>query len=250
MKKERLDQLLVRKGMVSSREEAQRLILAGQVLVLDKPGAILKPSKLLDPNQPLEISQRQKYVSRGGYKLEAIFQASHLNVEGKVCLDVGSSTGGFTDCLLQHGAQTVYCIDVGKGLLHWKIRSDPRVKIMEGINARYLKREDFDQLFDVITVDVSFISLKLILPALIPLLKADGFICALIKPQFEAGKKEVGKKGVVRDKNVRNRIIKDLEFWLATTFPMKTSIIIPSPVLGQEGNQEYLWLMKKESGFA
>ncbi|CAI9086439.1 TlyA family rRNA (cytidine-2'-O)-methyltransferase [Candidatus Methylacidiphilum fumarolicum] len=247
MRKERLDQQLVRKGMASSREEAKRLILAGKVSILDKPGARLKPSSLLDPDQPLKIEQREKYVSRGGYKLEVLFHSFHLHVEGKICLDVGSSTGGFVDCLLQHGARTVYCVDVGKGLLHWKIRSDPRVKIMEGMNARYLKKEDFsNQLFDVITVDVSFISLKLILPALFPLLTPNGLVCALIKPQFEAGKKEVGKKGVIRDEGIRNRVIKDLELWLTANFPMKTAAVIPSPILGQEGNQEYLWVIEQK----
>ncbi|QSR88273.1 TlyA family RNA methyltransferase [Methylacidiphilum caldifontis] len=247
MKKERLDLLLVKKNLVGSRQEAQRLILAGKVSARGKPGLVLKPSQLFDPNQDFEISEREKYVSRGGYKLEVLFQALSIDLDGKVCLDVGSSTGGFTDCILQNGARAVYCVDVGKGLLHWKIRSDLRVKVMEGINARFLKKEDFDTLFDFISVDVSFISLRLILPRLFPLLQPGGLICALIKPQFEAGKKDIPKNGVIKDETVRNRVIEELKLWLEENFPMRTSLVIPSPVLGQEGNQEYLWVIERKT---
>lgn len=246
MKKERLDLLLVKKNLVSSREEAKRLILAGKVSAIGKPGLVLKPSQLFGLDQDFELTEKEKYVSRGGYKLEALFQAVPLKLEGKVCLDVGSSTGGFSDCLLQQGARTVYCVDVGKGLLHWKLRSDPRIKVKEGINARYLKKEDFDMLFDFISVDVSFISLKLILPPLFPLLSPQGKVCALIKPQFEVGRHLVGKKGIVRDEKLRENLIGELELWLESHYPMQTLAVIPSPILGQEGNQEYLWLLERK----
>lgn len=181
-----------------------------------------------------------QYVSRGGHKLEAGLKAFHINPQGKVCLDLGASTGGFTDCLLQQGAAKVVCVDVGQGQLHWKLRQDPRVEVREGINARFLRPADFSCRFPVIVADLSFISLRLVLPAAFGLLESPGTMCVLVKPQFEAGRQQVGKGGIVRDSKVHDQVQRDLEEWVSS-FPVKSLGMVPSPLEGRDGNREFLW---------
>ncbi len=235
--KERLDKLLVARGLAETRTKAQALILAGQVFSaqqrLDKPGV------LLPIDAELTLKETMPYVSRGGLKLAAALDHFNVHVEGFTCLDVGASTGGFTDCLLQRGAVKIVALDVGHGQLAWKIRQDTRVEVREHINARYLQREDFDILFDLAVCDVSFISLKLILPVLPPLLKSSGQVITLIKPQFEVGRAEVGKGGIVRDEAAQQRVVTEITTF-ATTVGLQTRGIIDSPILGQDGNREFL----------
>ncbi len=233
--RERLDLLLVAKGLAPSRAKAQALILAGQVRVngvlLDKPSAqVPKDAEILIVSPP-------KYVSRGGEKLEAALGAFGITPTGKVCLDIGASTGGFTDCLLQHGAARVYAVDVGKGQLHWKLRQDPRVVVKEGLNARYLRLEDIGEPVDLVTIDVSFISLRLILPPLREIVRPSGDIVALVKPQFEAGKEKV-KKGVVRDPEVHREVLLGL-YEFVENLGWSVVDAIPSPLLGPKGNREF-----------
>src|SRR6185503_13899143 len=204
-KSERIDKLLVERGLADSRTKAQALIMAGAVLVNEQ--RVAKPSDLT----PLEAQIRVKgsddptsrYVGRGGLKLEAALRDFQIDVTGFTCLDVGASTGGFTDCLLQRGAAKVFSIDVGHNQIDWRLRNDPRVEVREGLNARYLQPKDFPQKFDLVAVDVSFISVAKILPALIPLIRKSGAIITLIKPQFEVGRGEVGSGGIVRDATKR-----------------------------------------------
>src|ERR1041385_2885500 len=199
MPRERIDKLLVDRGLAESRTKAQALVMARAVLVDEQ--LIHKPSELFshDANIRIKESATQRYVSRGGMKLEAALRDFNVDAAGLVCLDVGASTGGFTDCLLQHGASGVVALDVGHNQLHWQIRTDQRVDVREGVNARRLSPADFKEKFDLITIDVSFISLTKILPPVVPLLTSSGCIIALIKPQFEVGKGEVGKGGIVKD---------------------------------------------------
>ncbi len=234
--KRRLDQLLVERGLADSRAKAQALVLAGQVLV-DGTKAT-KPGHAVPADVRLEVIAPPRYVGRGGLKLEAALDHFQIPVEDKVCLDVGASTGGFTDCLLQHGARRVYAVDVGAGQLDWKLRGDPRVVVREGLNARYLRPEDIGEPVDLAVCDVSFISVTLILPAVQPVLKDTGDMVILVKPQFEAGRKQVGKGGIVRDEAVRaaacarvEQAVRELEF--------RTSVM-ESPVPGAEGNREFL----------
>ncbi|HEX4950183.1 MAG TPA: TlyA family RNA methyltransferase [Blastocatellia bacterium] len=235
--KERLDKLLVARGLVETRAKAQALILAGQVYSgqqrLDKAGMLLP----LDTE--LIIKEAMPYVSRGGLKLAAALDHFGIAVKGFHCLDVGASTGGFTDCLLQRGAAKVVALDVGHGQLAWKLRQDPRVEVREHANARFLQREDFTEQFDLAVCDVSFISLRLILPVLPPLLKPAGQIITLIKPQFEVGREEVGKGGIVRDEAAQQRVIQEIQVF-ATTIGLAARGVIDSPILGQEGNREFL----------
>jgi len=235
----RLDVLLVERELVESRSRAQAMILAGKVRVAGRRAA--KPGMLCDLDAPIEILEPDHpYVSRGGLKLEAALERFAIAVRGAVAIDIGASTGGFTDCLLQRGAARVYAVDVGKGQLHWRLRNDPRVVVREGVNARYLKIEDFPERFDVAVADVSFISLKKILPALAPLLKDSADVVMLIKPQFEARRGEVGGGGVVRNAAVRRRILDD--FWRTTgDYGLVPVGLIPSPILGPKGNREYLF---------
>jgi len=186
----RLDQWLVENGLCESREKAQRLILAGEVRLNGHRAD--KASIAVKPEATVEVQAQERYVSRGGYKLEAALATFHISAAGKYCLDVGSSTGGFTDCLLQHGAAHVTALDVGHGQLHWKLRQDPRVQVREGINARLLKSDELSHVYAIAVLDLSFISLKLVLPAIFPFVQADGHIISLIKPQFEVGKDQVG----------------------------------------------------------
>lgn len=235
MERERLDVLLHEQGLAASREQARRLIMAGQVSVNGE--VVDKPGTRVPLTAKIEIAAKPAYVSRGGLKLEAALAAFALDVRGLVAADIGASTGGFTDCLLQHGAARVYAVDVGYGQLAWELRQDPRVVVMERVNARHLRQ--LPEPIDLVTIDVSFISLKLILPAVIPLLKPAGQIIALVKPQFEAGRKEVRKGGVVKDPAVHRAVLQDLVAW-ASAHGLQTRGIITSPLRGPAGNIEFL----------
>ena len=241
--KTRLDVLLVEQGLQESRQKAQATIMAGIVYVnnqkVDKPGTAV-------PNDAhIEVRGKTlRYVSRGGLKLEKAMQVWPITLEGKTCADIGSSTGGFTDCMLQNGAKKVYAVDVGYGQLDWRLRSDARVVCMERTNARYLTHEQIPDELDFASVDVSFISLKLILPALAGLLKPDGHPVCLVKPQFEAGREKVGKKGVVRDPAVHLEVLEHfLEHAKENNFTILG--ITYSPIRGPEGNIEYLGYLRK-----
>ena len=245
MAKKRLDMLLVERGLADSRQRAQAVIMAGAVFSgsrrLDKPGMAL------DEDVPLEVRGKLRYVSRGGLKLEKAMQCFPICLDGKVAADIGASTGGFTDCMLQHGAARVYAVDVGYGQLAWSLRSDPRVVCLERTNARYLTREQIPEELDFASVDVSFISLKLILPALRPLLGEDGQVAALIKPQFEAGREKVGKKGVVRDPAVHLEVLERfLDHAAQAGFTVRGMDV--SPIRGTEGNLEYLGYLEARPG--
>jgi len=245
MKPRRLDLELVARGLAESREQAQRLILAGEVWVEGQRWD--KASKLCAATAAIEVRGGDRYVSRGGHKLEGALTGFNLNVTGALCLDVGASTGGFTDCLLQHGARRVVAVDVGHGQLHWRLRQDSRVTIYEGLNARDLSRLKEDGLagpYDLIVADCSFISLRRVLPPAFDLLSSGGRVCALIKPQFEAGRADVGKGGIVRDEEVRKKVVDDLRAW-AGDYPVATMGVLPSPLPGRDGNEEFLWLLQK-----
>lgn len=243
MGKIRLDQLLVNKGLVPSREKGKALVMAGQVYVNGKRAE--KPGDNVNLLDVVEIKGNSlPYVSRGGLKLEKALQEFPLTLTGKIMLDIGASTGGFTDCALKNGAAKVYAVDVGYGQLDWSLRQDPRVVVMERTNARYLTPENITDVAEVITIDVSFISLKKILPPLKALLKESGSIIALIKPQFEAGREMVGKKGVVKDAAIHCQVIREI-----ITFSLELGLAVKgltySPVRGPEGNIEFLiWLEK------
>lgn len=232
----RLDQLLVDRALVESRAKAQALVLAGQVLVDGQKAG--KPGHAVAEDARIEVIARQRYVSRGGLKLEAALQRFEIDVEGAVCGDIGASTGGFTDCMLQHGAARVYALDVGAGQLDWKLRNDPRVTVREGINARYLQFEDIGEDLDLATFDVSFISVTLIVPVVVPLLKPTGRMVILVKPQFEVGRGQVGKGGIVRDPELHLQACERVRR-LVEQSGFQTSLI-ESPILGAEGNKEFL----------
>lgn len=245
----RLDQVLVDRGLCDSRERAKRAILAGQVRVNNQRAR--KPSDSVQQNDAVAVDAGEKYVSRGGHKLEHALRHFRLDVSGLIALDLGASTGGFTDCLLQHGAATVFAVDVGKGQLAWKLRQDRRVIVMEKINARHLKPGHFRQPFvpaDLAVIDCSFISLRKILPAAIALLRQDGRIVALIKPQFEAGKAEADKgRGVISDSAVHERVVTELREFVADQSGLKWAGTTESPLLGPAGNKEFLVLIEKTS---
>ena len=234
----RLDRLLVDRGLVDSREKAQGLILAGIILVDEQKEE--KCGTLVDPQAVLRLlGDPPKYVSRGGLKLEGALEHFRLNPDAKVCLDVGSSTGGFTDCLLQHGAGKVYAVDAGTHQLDWKIRRDPRVIVLEKTNARYLTPGRIGTLVDLVTIDVSFISVTMILPALVPLLASPADMVVLVKPQFEVGKGQVGKGGIVRDPAQHQEAVAKVSHKLLELgFSQLASM--ESPILGTEGNREFL----------
>lgn len=244
--KERLDVLLTKRNLASSREKAKAVIMSGNVYVdgqrEDKPGTAFP--------EEVKIEVRGHvlpYVSRGGLKLEKALQCFDVSVEGKVCTDVGSSTGGFTDCMLQNGAVKVYAIDVGRGQLDWKLRQDPRVVCMEKTNIRYVSPEDIGEPVEFSSVDVSFISLKKVLPPICEYLTGDGEIVALIKPQFEAGREKVGKKGVVRERSTHLEVVRSVtEYAREHGFHVKDLTF--SPIRGPEGNIEYLVHLKKYEG--
>lgn len=245
MKKERIDKLLHERGFAESRSKAQAMVMAGVVLVAEK--RVDKPSETYPADAAIRIkgeTDAARYVGRGGLKLEHALREFHISPNGYVCLDVGSSTGGFTDCLLQHGAERVVAIDVGTNQLAWQLRNDPRVEVRENTNARTLTPADFDTLFDLVVMDVSFISVTKIVPALILLLKENGRIITLIKPQFEVGKGEVGKGGIVRDPEQHARVIETVNRF-AEESGLRIGGLVDSPILGAEGNKEFLALYEK-----
>lgn len=238
MKKIRLDQLLVQRNLTESREKAQRLIRAGKVRAGTRP--VTKPGHLFADDTELTVEEPERFVSRGGEKLLGAMQSFPIELDGCVCLDIGASTGGFTDCMLQHGARKVYAIDVGKGQLHWNLRQDERVIVMDGINARYLTESDIPEKADFASIDTSFISLTLILPPLKNLIRSGGHIVSLIKPQFEAGRDQVGKGGVVRDPAVHEEVIEKVKKFGTETLGFKWLGLATSPIKGPAGNIEFL----------
>lgn len=243
MKKERLDVLLVKKGLASSREKAKAIIMSGIVFVdgqrEDKAGSTF------DEKQEIIVKGKTlKYVSRGGLKLEKAMKNFDIVLKDKVCMDVGASTGGFTDCMLQNGAVKVYSVDVGHGQLDWKLRNDERVVCMERTNMRYMTEDDIDEKASFVSIDVSFISLTKILPAVYRILNTGGEVVALIKPQFEAGREKVGKKGVVRDKAVHLEVI-EMILQFVTSIHFEILNLDYSPIKGPEGNIEYLVYIRK-----
>jgi 23S rRNA (cytidine1920-2'-O)/16S rRNA (cytidine1409-2'-O)-methyltransferase len=245
VQRERIDKILVDRGLAESRTKAQALVMSASVLVDEQ--LVNKPSEKFSPEANVRIKTRsgaQAYVGRGGLKLEAALREFAIDVTGLVCLDVGASTGGFTDCLLQHGAGRVVALDVGHNQIDWKLRNDRRVEVREGINARYLSPADFDTKFDLITIDVAFISATKILPAVVPLLTDHGRIITLIKPQFEVGKGEVGKGGIVRDPAHHQRVIADVKSG-AESLGLAVRGLIDSPITGADGNVEFLALYER-----
>jgi 23S rRNA (cytidine1920-2'-O)/16S rRNA (cytidine1409-2'-O)-methyltransferase len=236
-KRERLDLLLLQRELVSSREEGRRRILAAEVLVNERP--LTKAGALVDQTAEVRLKAISPYVSRGGLKLEKALRQFHIDVKDKVALDVGASTGGFTHCLISHGATRVYSVDCGYGQLDWKLRTDPRVVVLERRNIRYVEASDLPSLADLATIDVSFISLRLVLPKVKSLLSPGGEIIALIKPQFEVGKGKVGKGGVVRSDAEHVRVIDEIK-QAATGLGFTTRDVTESPLLGPKGNKEFL----------
>ena len=241
--KQRLDTLVVQRGLVESRERAKQLILAGEVIV--SGSAQVKPGHLISPDAEIVVKQPPRYVSRGGLKLEKALQVFQVDVCGSVAVDVGASTGGFTDCLLQHGAKFVYAVDVGHGQLAWKLRQDPRVCVIEGTNIRTIDVNRFESLIKIGVVDVSFISLQKVLPVIIQIVDLTGDVLVLVKPQFEAGREHVGKGGVVREARVHLQVLRDL---LQFIHGLGQSVmgISHSPIRGPAGNIEYLIWFKAE----
>jgi len=237
-RRERLDKLLVERGFYPSREQAHRFILAGQVLVneqvVDKPGA------QVSTDAPIRVVATERYVSRGGYKLEAALDHFRIEPAGWNCLDIGASTGGFTDCLLQRGAARVVAVDVGHNQLAWKIRNDPRVEVYEGVNARYLENSLPRESFRLAVADLSFISLTLVLPSVFAYLCASGFAIVLIKPQFELEPGLIGKGGIVREPVLRGMAIEKVRGFVTDHMTRSWLGVIPAPILGAKGNQEYL----------
>ena len=234
--KQRLDRLLVERGLAESREKAQALIMAGDVLVNGQKA--LKPGHAIDTTSQVAVTGKAPYVSRGGIKLAAALDQFGIDVAGRVCLDTGSSTGGFTDCLLQRGASRVHAVDVGAGQLDWKLRNDARVVVHEGVNARHLRFDDIGEFVDLATFDVSFISVTLILPAVATILRPEGCMVILVKPQFEVGKGQVGKGGIVRSPELRREACARVES-AVKRLGFETNIM-QSPITGAEGNQEFL----------
>ena len=243
----RLDQALVERGLCESREKAKRAVMAGEVRINEQPAR--KASDSVKPDDQISITAPEKFVSRGGHKLEHALQHFHLDVAGLTAIDLGASTGGFTDCLLQGGATKVYAVDVGQGQLAWKLRRDKRVVVMEKTNARHLTPDGFPKPFfpvDLAVIDCSFISLRKILPAAVALVRLSGKIVALIKPQFEAGKAEVDKGGgVIRDAEIHERVVRELEKFVMAQSGLKWLGVTESPLLGPAGNKEFLVLIEK-----
>jgi len=243
----RLDQVLVERGLCESREKAKRAIMAGQVRINQRPAR--KPSDGAGPHDQIELVAEEKFVGRGGHKLEHALRHFQLNVEGATAIDLGAATGGFTDCLLQHGAAKVFAVDVGRGQLAWKLRRHPRVVVMEKANARDLTPAQFPQPFepaDLVVIDCSFISLKKILPPAVRLLKDGGRMVVLIKPQFEAGRTEADKgAGVITDPGIHDRVLRELEEFVHGLPPLRWRGVTESPLLGPAGNKEFLALLEK-----
>src|SRR6184192_2375375 len=241
-KKIRLDQLLVARGFFTSREQARRAILAGEVSVGTRTAA--KPSEPLDEKTVIAVKPTRKYVGRGALKLEPALDHFDIELQGKTALDIGASTGGFTDCMLQRGAAKIYAVDVGRGQLAWKLRNDPRVTVLEKLNARSLSREHIQELVDICVIDVSFISLTLILPNAFELTSPTGVILALIKPQFELQRSDVGKGGIVRDQDLHLKA-QDKIVAFVKQFGHVVTGIVPSAVKGADGNQEFFACIQK-----
>ncbi len=245
-KRERLDRLLVERGVVATREEGRSRILAGEVLVNDQP--IAKAGSLVDSDAEIRLKGKSlPYVSRGGAKLEKALKEFRIEVKDRIALDVGASTGGFTDCLLTFGARRVYAVDVGYGQLDWKLRKDPRVLVLEKRNIRYLNAEELPQPPQLAVIDVSFISLRLVLPQVKRLLAPEGEILALIKPQFEVGRGKVGKGGVVRRHEEHLRVIEEIKE-AASAMRLEIGGVTESPLLGPKGNREFfIYLIKRDA---
>lgn len=243
--KERLDLLLHSRGLAESREKARALIMEGNVYVsgkrADKAGMQVEPTAEITV-----LSEEPPFVSRGGQKLDKAIRSFPIQLDGKVCADIGASTGGFTDCMLQNGARRVYALDVGYGQLHWKLRTDERVHVMERRNARFMEPNWFGEALDFASIDVSFISLRLILPPLLPCLSDGGEVVALIKPQFEAGRGEVGKKGVVRERDTHVRVLREMIFFAAGAGYQVAGLSF-SPITGPRGNIEFLLYLRKNA---
>lgn len=241
----RIDMLIVTRGFADSLTKAQSLVMAGVVLVDEK--RVAKPSETFLPDAPIRIkgdSPENKYVGRGGLKLEAALSAFGIDPGGFTAIDIGSSTGGFTDCLLKHGAARITSIDAGTNQLVWSLRNDPRVEVRENTNARDLTPDDFDTQFDLAVMDVSFISVTKIIPAIIPVLKPTSRLIVLIKPQFEVGRGEVGKGGIVREPEKHERVIAEINHF-AAGLGLRLGGVIESPILGAEGNKEFLALYER-----
>jgi len=240
-KTDRADALLTARGLCDSREQAKRLILAGEVRSGDR--LIDKPSTALPVDAPLEVKARPRFVGRGGFKLEGALDAFAIDPRGWVCLDVGASTGGFTDCLLQRGALRVHAVDVGTNQLVWKLRNDPRVIAREQFNARHMVPQDLGESIRLAVMDLSFISLTKVLPAVFAVLAADGSVVCLIKPQFELRREDVGKGGIVRDALLHQRAIDKIRDFVTVEQGREWRGLIPSPITGTDGNQEFLaWI--------
>ena len=243
--KQRLDLAVFSRGLAASRQRARALIMSGKILVnrklIDKPGV-----PVAEQDEILLKGDDHPFVSRGGLKLEAALQAFEVVVADKVCLDVGASTGGFTDCLLQHGARQVYAVDVGYGQLAWKLRQDPRVAVFERTNIRHLPFETVGESVDLVTIDVSFISLRIVIPAVLQFMKENAAVLALIKPQFEVGKGQVGKGGVVRDPTLHQQVLDELSAFLAACL-CRSAGVIDSPILGPKGNKEFFIYLQRLS---
>jgi 23S rRNA (cytidine1920-2'-O)/16S rRNA (cytidine1409-2'-O)-methyltransferase len=246
MKRERIDKLLVERGLAPSRTRAQALVMAGLVLVAEQ--RVEKSSETFPLDAEVRVrgsdDPAARYVGRGALKLERALEEFGVEVRDRVCLDVGASTGGFTDCLLQRGARRVVALDVGHNQLDWRLRNDERVEVREGVNARYLKASDFDTSFDLVVMDVSFISATKVLPALVPLLSEGGRIVVLIKPQFEVGRGEVGRGGIVSDPSKHARVIEEVNA-AASELGLAVRGVIESPIAGAEGNLEFLALYER-----
>ena len=245
VKRERIDKLLVDRGLVESRTKAQALVMAGVVLVNEQ--RVNKPSEQFPINASIRVKRSDdpasRFVGRGGLKLEAALDAFEIDVKGFVCLDVGASTGGFTDCLLQRGASKVFAVDVGHNQIDFRLRQDERVDVREGVNARYLQPADFPTRFDLVVMDVSFISATKVLPAIVPLLNEGGLLVVLVKPQFEVGRGEVGSGGIVRDAEKRARGVEEVNEF-AASIGLESGGVIESPIQGAEGNVEFLALYR------
>jgi len=243
-KKARIDQTLVERGFFASRERAQRAIMAGEVRVGDRVFA--KAAELIEIDAPISVVQPPRFASRGALKLGGALDFFGVEVKGKTALDIGSSTGGFTDCLLQRGAAKLFAVDVGHGQLAWKLRNDPRVTVMEKVNARFLSRDDIPEVADLCVIDVSFISLTLILPRAFELIAPEGMILALIKPQFELQRKDVGRGGIVREpalhEKAQQKIVKFVE-----EANYHVVGLVPSTITGTDGNQEFFICIRKRS---
>ncbi|WAC17892.1 TlyA family RNA methyltransferase [Luteolibacter sp. SL250] len=239
--KERVDALLVSRGLCDSREQAKRLVLAGEVKSGDR--VIDKPSVKLPLDAPLEVKEKPKYVGRGGFKLEGALDAFGVDPAGWVCFDVGASTGGFTDCLLQRGAARVHAVDVGTNQLVWKLRNDPRVIAKEQFNARHMVPEDIGEKVMLAVMDLSFISLTKVLPAVFSILEEKGSVISLIKPQFELDRDDIGKGGIVRDPALHERAVEKIRKFVTEEHGREWRGVIPSQITGTDGNQEFLaWI--------